>query len=682
MANPLLTEHSLPPFGTLKVEHIEAAIDTLIASNFASIEELVQHATPPTWESLVAPIEALEDKLHQAWSPVSHLNSVANNKELREAYNRCLPKLTDYATKIGQNHELYSAYVVLQKSAEFSKLSIAQQRVITNAIRDFKLSGVALNESDRAKFAALSQTLAKLQSQFQDNVMDATDHWHWDIQDASLLNGIPTESQALAKQLAEKNGVKGWRLTLDFPCYYAVVTYADNPHVRQTLHEAYSTRASAKGPHDKKWDNTQIMEQILATRHELAQLLGFANYAEDSLAKKMAKHPQEVMDFLHKLAAQAKPYAQKEMTELQSFVKQTFDISELAPWDIAYYSEKLRVQKYDVSQEALRPYFPANVALQGMFEVVKKLYGLTIKLKDGVPAWHNDVQFFEIYDSHQELRGMFYLDLFARNQKRGGAWMDEARVRRRLSNEKLQLPIAYLTCNFRPPLNNAPSLLTHDEVVTLFHEFGHGLHHMLTEIDYSGVSGINGVAWDAVELPSQFMENWCWQKEALAFISSHHENKRPLPDELLAKMLQAKNFQSGMKLVRQLEFSLFDFRIHLEFDPAKGGRIQEILDEVRAEVSVVPIAPYNSFQHGFSHIFGGGYAAGYYSYLWAEVLSCDAFSKFEEEGIFNRATGQAFLEKILEKGGSEDAEILFKDFRGRAPSIEPLLRQHGLSASV
>ncbi len=678
MTNPLLKDSTLPLFKEIQAQDVEPAISELISRNLKAIDELVTNMKTPTWGDLVAPIEDLDDTLTKAWSPVGHLNAVVNTPELRTAYNNCLPKLSDYGTQVGQNQGLYQAYNTLLNSKAFAALSKEQQKVITNAIRDFKLSGVALPLEQREQFAKLSQTLAQLESQFQDHVMDATDHWHLDVTDSQMLAGLPEQAIKLAKQVAEKAGVPGWRITLDFPCYQSIITYADNRQLRKEIHEAYFTRASDKGPDAGKFDNTKLMESIVATRHEMAKLLGFNNYAERSLAKKMAKSTDQVITFLQDLASKAKPFAEKEFAELKAFAKGEYDIEKCEPWDIAYYSEKLRQKRFAISQETLRPYFPVPTVLNGMFEVVKRLYGLQIQERKDIETWHPDARFFEIYDDKKQLRGQFYLDLFARSQKRGGAWMDEARVRRRLPNGHLQIPVAYLTCNFRAQLGDMPSLLTHDEVLTLFHEFGHGLHHMLTTIEAAGVSGINGVAWDAVELPSQFMENWCWQKEALAFISGHYQTHEPLPDDLLEKMHRARNFQSGMMLLRQLEFSLFDFRMHLEYNPEQGARVQEILDDVRAKYSVTPIAPYNRFQHSFGHIFSGGYAAGYYSYLWAEVLSQDAFSKFEEEGIFNKETGQAFLHKILEKGGSEEPDVLFRDFRGRDPDISALLRHRGL----
>lgn len=674
MSNPLLEKPILPPFSSITPGHVKEAIPTLIDRNLKNIDNLLNNNVVASWETLIRPLEAWDDELSQAWSPVSHLNSVANTPELREAYNECLPKLTDYGTKVGQNQKLYAAYCALKESDGYAALDQAQQETITKAILDFQLSGVALSEKAREKFATLSQELSQLQNTFQNNVMDATDAWFLTIDDINKLSGLPEQTLQLAKQTAEKANEKGWRLTLDYPCYSAVMTYADDSALRQVIHEAYFTRASTG-----KWDNTAIMERILAVRHEMANLIGYENYAKRSLAKKMAKTPEEVLTFLTQLADRTKPYAEKEWKALQEFALADYGIKKLEPWDITYYSEKLRQKNFAISQEELREFFPAPVAIAGLFEVVKRLYGLKIVENKEVETWHPDVQFFEIRDSANNIRGMFYLDLYARHQKRGGAWMDEARVMRRLDNGTLQHPIAYLTCNFREPIGGVPSLLTHDEVVTLFHEFGHGLHHMLTKIEYPPVSGINGVPWDVVEVPSQFMENWCWQNEALQFLSSHYQTHAPLSKALLEKMHRAKNFQSAMMLIRQLEFSLFDFRMHLEYDPTKGGRIYEILDDVRAKYSVLPQAPYARFAHGFSHIFAGGYAAGYYSYLWAEVLACDAFSKFEEEGIFNMDTGKAFLEKVLEKGGSVEPAVWFKDFRGRSPTLDAFLKEHGLS---
>jgi len=550
--------------------------------------------------------------------------------------------------------------------------------VVDNALRDFRLAGVDLPPEKQRRYREIQQRLARLTSRFEENLLDATQAWSKQITDVRRLAGLPESARAQARQAAEQRNQEGWVFTLEFPSYYAVMTYADDAGLRREVYEAYVTRASDQGPHAGKWDNGPIMEEILALRHELAQLLGFANYAERSLATKMAPSPEKVMAFLRDLADRSLGQAQEELEELKRFAREQYGVEELAAWDISYYSEKLRQRRYALSDEDLRPYFPEDRVLPGLFEVVKRLYGLEIRRLEGIETWHDDVRFYEIRDAEGRLRGQFYVDLYARPKKRGGAWMDVCISRMRRADGSVQTPVAYLTCNLTPPVGDKPALFTHDEVITLFHEFGHGLHHMLTTVDYASVAGISGVAWDAVELPSQFMENWCWQREALDLIAGHYRTGEPLPDELFDKMIAARNFQAGMQMVRQLEFSLFDFRLHLEYDPETGARIQQILDEVRAEVAVVRPPVYNRFQHGFAHIFAGGYAAGYYSYKWAEVLSSDAFGRFEEEGIFNRETGLAFLETILEQGGARDPMDLFKEFRGREPEIEALLRHSGI----
>ncbi len=679
MSNPLLATTDLPQFSKLKPEHIEPAIDQLLAdARKVTAEQLAKHSSY-TWDNLVAPIDEIEDKLNKAWSPVSHMNSVVNTDPLRDAYNACLPKLSEYATEMGQNKDLYNAYRSIADGEEFATLDSAQQKIISNALRDFRLSGIDLPEDKQARYKEISQQLSKLTSQFSDNVLDATNAWSKLITDEKELAGLPDTALQQAKQSAEQEGQEGWMINLQFPSYLAVMTYADNRELRREHYEAFATRASEQGPHANQWDNTQIMEDILSLRHEKAHLLGFANYAELSLYTKMAEQPQQVIDFLNDLAEKSKHQAEHDLSDQQLFAHEHYGIDKLESWDISYYSEKMRQHHYQLSQEEVKAYFPDNRVIPGMFAVVEKLYGLHITEIDEFDRWHDDVQFFEIKDQNGHLRGRFYLDLYARQHKRGGAWMDDC-VGRKKHSDTLQNPVAYLTCNFTPPTGDQPALLTHDEVETLFHEFGHGLHHMLTQIDHLGVSGINGVEWDAVELPSQFMENWCWEKEALRLISGHYQTGEPLPDELFEKMLAAKNFQAGMLMARQLEFSLFDFRIHLEYDPAQGGRIYDILQHVRDQVAVVKVPDFNRFAHSFSHIFAGGYAAGYYSYKWAEVLSSDAYSLFEENGIFDRATGEAFLHNILEKGGSEDAMTLFKNFRGREPQIDALLRHNGIAA--
>lgn len=678
MSNPLLQAAELPFFSDIKAEHVQPAIEQLLQDNRQQIQQLLQTVDRPDWCNLVAPLEALEDRLNQAWSPVSHMNSVVNSDALREAYNACLPLLSEYGTELSQSPGLYQAYQTIATSDDFATLDQAQQKSIENALRDFRLAGVALPEVTKQRYGEIKKRLSELTSKFSENVLDATQGWSKLIRDANSLAGVPESSLAAMAQAAEAKQQQGYLLTLEFPSYFPIVTYCENAALREEVYEAFVTRASDQGPNAGDWDNSELIDEILALRHELANLLGFDNYATYSLATKMADTPEQVLQFLLDLAAKARPQAQQEFEALQTYARDSFGVDTLKPWDVGFYSEKLRQQRYALSQEELRPWFPAQKVIAGMFKVVQRLYGIEIRKVDAVDSWHPDVSFYEILQQNQPL-GRFYLDLYARANKRGGAWMDECRVRRRRENDSLQLPVAYLTCNFNGPVGDKPALLTHNEVTTLFHEFGHGLHHMLTQIEVSAVSGINGVPWDAVELPSQFMENWCWQPEGIALISSHFETGEPLPQVMLEKLLAARNFQAAMQMVRQLEFSIFDFRIHQQYNPYAQDTVQAILDEVREQVAVVPVVPYNRFQHGFTHIFAGGYAAGYYSYKWAEVLSADAFSKFEEEGIFNQATGRAFLETVLQQGGSREPMALFVAFRGREPSVDALLRHSGLA---
>ena len=676
--NPLLEEFTLPPFSRIKPEHVVPAVDTLLQQNRDEIRQLLQSVDKPDWKNFVEPIERLDDRLNRAWSPVSHMNSVVNSDELREAYNACLPKLSAYATEMGQNADLYRAYKAVQESDR--SLDAAQKKMLENILRDFHLSGVDLPPAQKQRYKEISERLSTLTSEFSENLLDATHAWTKQITDESELAGLPPSALDLARQTAQQRDMDGWLLTLEFPSYYPVMTYADNRDLRYEMYRAYSTRASDQGPNAGEYDNSVLMDEILALRHEAALLLGFANYAERSLAKKMAESPQQVLDFLNDLARRSKPQAEQEFADLESWAREEHGVDRLEAWDVAYYSEKLRQARYNISQEELKPYFPQQMVVQGMFDVVSRLFDVSIRQTDGVDTWHPDVLFYEIRDTDAgELIGQFYLDLYARPKKRGGAWMDECAVRFRTA-DYMQTPVAYLTCNFSPPVGDKPALLTHDEVETLFHEFGHGLHHMLTRIDYPGVAGINGVAWDAVELPSQFLENWCWEREALEVVSGHYETGEEIPDDLYERMIAAKNFQSAMQMMRQLEFALFDFRLHMEYDPEKGGRVLEFAEAVREQVAVVRPPEWNRFAHGFSHIFAGGYAAGYYSYKWAEVLSADAFSLFEEKGVFNVEAGRAFRENILEKGGSADAMDLFVAFRGRKPEVEPLLRHSGIAA--
>ncbi len=679
MTNPLLENTELPQFSKILPEHVEPAISQLLTEARQTIDRQLQTGGPYTWQNLIEPIETAEDRLNKTWSPVSHMNSVVNSEAMRDAYNACLGKLSEYATETGQNRALYEAYHAIRDSAEFSELDHAQQKIVNNALRDFHLSGVDLPPAQQARYKEINQQLSKLASQYEENLLDATNAWHKQITHIEDLTGLPESSLALAKQAAEAEGKDGWLINLQFPSYLAVMTYADNRELRREHYEAFCTRASDQGPNAGQWDNSELMEQILALRHEKANLLGFNNYAEYSLATKMAKSTDDVVKFLEDLADKSWRQARRDLTELKEFAAAEHGLNDLQAWDIGYYSEKMRQHFYQLSQEEVKAYFPDNKVVPGLFAIVEKLYGLQISEIKDFDTWHPDARFYRILDKNGQLRGRFFLDLYARAKKRGGAWMDDCVCRKKVGG-KLQTPVAYLTCNFTPPTGNDPALLTHDEVETLFHEFGHGLHHMLTQIDHLGVSGINGVEWDAVELPSQFMENWCWEKEALGLISGHYQTGEPLPDALYDKMLAAKNFQAGMMMVRQLEFSLFDFKMHQHYDPAKGGQIYSVLKQVRDQVAVVKVPEFNRFAHSFSHIFAGGYAAGYYSYKWAEVLSADAFSLFEEKGIFDQTTGESFLHNILEQGGSSDAMTLFKNFRGREPNIDALLRHNGIAA--
>ena len=678
MNNPLLDHAALPAFSKISPEHVEPALDTVLQQAKQTVVDLLSTLEMPSWQTLVIPMEELDASIHQVWSPVSHLNSVMNSDALRLAYNACLPKLSEFGTELGQNEDLYKAYKAIADSEQYQTLDVAQKKVIDNALRDFRLSGVELSQTDRDQFKAISQSLTELTAKFEENVMDATQAWQKLITDEALLSGLPDSAKAMAAQMAQREDKEGWLFTLDFPSYLPVMTYADDRALREEVYTAFATRASDQGPNAGKWDNTSVIADILSLRHRLANLIGFDNHAERSLATKMAKSSQHVLDFLNDLATRSKPIAEKEFAELHTFVKETTGMTELAAWDMTYFAEKLRQQRYAISQEEVKLYFPEDKVVTGLFGVVNRLYGLNITERHDVDVWHPSVRFFDIFDAKGVLRGQFYLDLYARSHKRGGAWMDECLVHRQTA-VGLQTPVAYLTCNFSEPVGDKPALFSHDEVTTLFHEFGHGLHHMLTKVHYAGVSGINGVPWDAVELPSQFMENWCWEREALDLISGHFETGATLPDDLFNKMIAARNFQSAMMMIRQVEFSLFDFRLHLEFDPEQSDQADKVLAQVRAQISVVKPPAFNRFAHSFSHIFAGGYAAGYYSYKWAEVLSADAFSKFEEKGIFDRQTGIEFLQAILEQGGSREPMDLFVQFRGREPEIDALLRHSGIA---
>ena len=664
----------LPQFSHIDIAGFKDHLDAMLKKHLEQIKTLLHTNRHYTWDNLMYPLDDLADELERFWSPMSHLHSVMDSQPLRECYDACLPLLSAYEAAIGHNHKLYEAI----KSIDTTHLDLAQQKIIADSIQDFELSGVALSKENKKRFEAIQARLAELSNQFGNNILDATQAFTIHITDAARLAGLPEHAINTAKELAVEKGLPGYVLTLEFPCYQAVITHAQDRSLREEMHQAYATRASDLGPSAGTFDNTFLINEIVALRHEKAQLLGFNNYAELSLATKMAESPGHVIQFMEDLVEKANNQAKGEFKELEQFANDKFQLEQVQPWDVGYLSEKRRQDLFTLSQEDLRPYFPQPRVMQGMFAIIKKLYGMTIQEIEGVDIWHKDVQCYCVVDAHNQVRGYIYTDLYARPNKRGGAWMDSLQSRRKLDNGHIQSPIATLTCNFAKTAANKPALLSHDEVVTLFHEFGHCLHHILTQVNYIGGSGINGVEWDAVELPSQFFENWCWEMEALSLLTSHVDSNEPLPVELFQRLMAAKNFQSAMAMLRQIEFSLFDFRIHQEYKASNQSHVTDILNDVRSKTSIVPIAPYNRFQHSFSHIFSGGYAAGYYSYSWAEVLSSDAFSRFEEEGVFNQQTGQDFLRFILEAGGSKKAAEAYKEFRGRPATVDALLRHNGI----
>ncbi|WP_429946012.1 oligopeptidase A [Bibersteinia trehalosi] len=676
MTNPLLHVTGLPKFSEIKPEHIQPAVEQLIQENREIIEQVAQIENP-TWENFYLPQVMAGDKLSRAWSPVGHLNSVKNSPELREAYQACLPLLSEFGTWAGQHQGLYQGWLKLKNSPEFATYSIAQKKAVENSLRDFELSGIGLPAEKQQRYGEIVARLPELSSQFSNNVLDATMGWEIIVENADELKGLPESALEAAKASAESKEKSGYRFTLEFPSYLPVMTYCENRELREKMYAAFNTRASDQGENAGKWDNSANIDEKIKLRLELANLLGFETYADYSLATKMAENPQQVVEFLEDLAKRSKAQGEKEFAELKAFAEKEFGVTELAPWDIAFYSEKQKQALYAINDEELRPYFPENRVLSGLFELINRIFGMRVEEQFDVDVYHPDVRFFHIFDETDRLRGSFYLDLYAREHKRGGAWMDDCINQKRLADGSLQKPVAYLTCNFNKPIGDKPALFTHDEVTTLFHEFGHGIHHMLTEIDVGDVAGINGVPWDAVELPSQFLENWCWEEDALAFISGHYETGEPLPKEKLTQLLKAKNFQAAMFVLRQLQFGLFDFRLHMA-KPSEGI-VLATLNNVRDEVAVFPTPEWVRTPHSFSHIFAGGYAAGYYSYLWAEVLSADAYSRFEEEGIFNREVGQSFLDNILTRGGSEEPMVLFERFRGRKPTLDALLRHKGIA---
>ena len=668
----------LPNFSSIQPDGIEEAIKELLASNREEVTGIVDRVSDsPTWDSLVAPLEEIDDRLTKAWVPISHLNAVVNTETLRAAHDGCLAALTQYSTELRQSQPLYDAYKNLRSSKTYDdELSAAQKKVVENALIDFELSGVGLDERTKKRFADVSERLAVLASRFQNNVLDASDAWTRHFDGPEPLDGLPDVNLAIATQAARARDLDGYVVTLEMPSYMAVMDHAEDRELRREVHEAYVTRASDRGPHAGIFDNTENMNEILSLRHEQAQLLGYGNYAELSVVKNMTDDPAEIEAFLENLLERSLPKAREDLDELSTFALEKYGITEVRPWDTRFLSEQLRQKKYAVSEEELRPYFPMEKVLTGMFDVVERLFGIRVQRAIAPDHWHDDVLFFEIYRDENRI-ARFYIDAFARPHKQGGAWMNDCRVRRESGNF-LQLPAAFLTCNFTPPVGDVPALLTHSEVVTLFHEFGHGLHHMLTRQTCAAVSGINGVSLDAVELPSQFMENWCWQAESIGLISGHWQTGDPLPGALLERLLAARNFQSGLAVVRQLEFGLMDMALHTSVEALGPLRA---MHDVRQRTGLVVSPEYDRFPWAFGHIFSGGYEAGYYSYLWSEVLSADAFAAFEETSIFDRPTGQRFLQEILEIGGSKDAIDSYKAFRGRQPDPSALLRHKGLVAT-
>jgi oligopeptidase A len=672
MQNPLLGHEGLPPFAQIRPEHVEPAVREVLAENRARIDRLATLANP-TFATLVEPLEELQHRLTRTWSPVSHLNAVLNSAELRASYNACLPLLSEYQTDLSQSEPLYAAYRAIA-DREAPGLEAVQRRVLDHALRDFRLAGVGLDAARKERFKAVMLELTQLQARFEENVLDATNEWTHLVTDATELRGLNEGIVDAARRRAHDRRMEGWLLTLDQPTYVAVVTDAESEPLRRAFYEAWVTRASDQGPNAGRWDNSEVMENILRLRHEAARLLEFPTYADYALATRMARTKDEVLSFLDRLARAARAAAQREFAELEAFAGRR-----LSAWDVAFYAERLQRSRFDVSQEELRPYFPLPRVLAGLFGVAERLFDVRIRESAEAPVWHKDARYFVIEDAGAARIGSFYLDPYARPNKRSGAWMDECIGRKRLA-AGAALPVAYLVCNFLPPNDGKPALLTHDDVVTMFHEFGHGLHHLLTRVAYPSLAGINGVAWDAVELPSQFFENYAWHPDVLQRMSAHVETGKPLPADKQRQLIATRSFHAGLSMMRQLEYALFDFRLHAGYDPKTAGRIATVLAQVRGEVAVVPMPDWNRFAHSFGHVFAGGYAAGYYSYKWAEVLAADAFAAFEENGVFDAPTARRFLDAILARGGSRDPMDAFVEFRGRAPEIGPLLRQHGIAA--
>ena len=678
MTNPLLDFTGLPRFDRIKAADVAPAVDTLLAKARAAVSRVASDTGEATWASVVAPTESAFDHLDRAWGVVRHLNAVVNTPAIRDAYNAALPKVTSFYADIAQDLGWYARFKALRNGAAFAALDDAQKVVVDNAIRDFRLGGAELGDADKVRFKTVQEELAMLSSRFDDNVLDSENAFSHYVDRADALAGVPPDVVTTARSEAEAEKRQGYKLTLRYPCYMPVMQYAEDRALRALMHRAFATLASDLGA-SREWDNTEIIERLLALRHEEARLLGYANYAELSLVPKMAQAPHEVLAFLRDLATRARPFAVREYDELRAYARDTVGIVDLSAWDLAYVTEKVKRARFAFSEQEVKQYFPEGRVVAGLFHVVETIYGVRIRA-GSAPVWHPSVRFYEIRNRDDSLVGQFYLDLYAREGKQSGAWMDDA-INRRYAHDRLQHPVAYLTCNFSGPIEGREPYFTHREVITLFHEFGHGLHQLLTRVDVAGVSGLQGVEWDAVELPSQFMENYCWEWDVLSQMTAHADTGRPLPRELFDRMLAARNFGSGIATLRQIEFALFDMLLHTEYAPDDGGRFatpQAVLDAVRREVAVIERPAYDRFMHAFGHVFAGGYAAGYYSYKWAEVLSADAFSLFEERGVLSADVGARFRDEVLARGGSRPAIESFIAFRGRPPSLEALLRHNGM----
>lgn len=679
MINPLIEAYGLPKFDQVRSDHVLPAVRKVLEENRKQIAKRINSNVSPNWENVAEFAADLDENIEQIWSPIRHLNAVANDKALRQAYIDSLPLIAGYHIEIGQNRELYELWLGLENKAESLGLNSIQRKLIKDTLIEFRLSGINLNEIDRSKFLKLQQRLSILESKFEENVLDATDGWSLLINNQNKLVGMTEADLSRAHQVAKLNHEEGYRLTLDYPSYDAVMSYCENREIRKQIYTAYSTRASDKGPQAGVWDNTEIINEILEIRAELANLLGYKSYADLSLITKMAESPEKVLEFLYDLVEKASYVADKEFDEVKRFGSNRFNIKKLESWDLSYVSRKLKENNFQYNEEILKEYFPVEHVISGLFDLAKELFDLNIYEHQGkVAVWHEDVKLYDMTDEKGNLKAQFYLDLYARRNKRGGAWMDEFRGYRKKGNRIIH-PVAYITCNSSPPIGDKPALFTHEDVVTLFHEFGHGLHHMLTRVPYAQLAGIKGVEWDAVELPSQFMENWCWNDLVIERISKHYKSGKPFPKSLRKILIKTRNFQSAMKLLRQIEFSLLDMKINMKNNALNNIEIQNLVDEIRDKIAVMKPPTFNRFQNSFSHIFGGGYAAGYYSYIWSEVLSADAFSRFYEEGIFNKKTGKSFMENILEKGGSDKAINLFERFRGREPRIDALIQILGIN---